>query len=110
MPPMKIMKSIFTAFVIVGAAPVISACAGGPTQESTGQYVDSTAISAKVKAKIAEDDKLSVFSIGVMTYKDVVQLSGFVASSELKARAGRIAASVDGVQSVRNDIEIKPKG
>ena len=43
----------------------------------------------------------------VITYKDVVQLSGFVDTAEMKARAGTVASRVAGVSSVKNDLVVK---
>lgn len=103
-------RNLFMALALIGFVPAVASCASGPDQESTGQYLDSSVISNKVRAQIIKDDKLSIFDIDVTTYKNVVQLSGFVSSLELKLRAGRIAAGVKGVRDVRNNIEIKPKG
>jgi osmotically-inducible protein OsmY len=52
------------------------ACASTPTQESTGEYVDDTVITTKVKSLLAVDDFLKSFQISVETYKGTVQLSG----------------------------------
>ena len=88
-------------------AATLSACAGGPQKESTGQYIDSATITAKVKAGIAKASDLSVFSIGVQTYKGVVQLSGFVSTAAQKEHAGQIARDVAGVTEVQNNIIVK---
>lgn len=82
-------------------------CASTSTQESTGQYIDDSVITTKVKAKIAEDDVLKSFSISVETYKGVVQLSGFVNSQLTVDKAGRMASGVEGVKSVKNDLVVK---
>ncbi|MGE5255247.1 MAG: BON domain-containing protein [Hyphomicrobiales bacterium] len=82
-------------------------CASTSTQESTGQYIDDSVITTKVKAKIAEDDVLKSFSISVQTFKGVVQLSGFVNSQITVDKASRIASSVEGVKSVKNDLVVK---
>jgi osmotically-inducible protein OsmY len=86
---------------------VIAGCAGTRTTESTGQYVDDSAITAKVKAAILEDPALKVFQISVETFKGVVQLSGFVNSPEVRSRASVVASRVSGVQSVKNDLLVK---
>jgi hyperosmotically inducible protein len=78
----------------------IAGCAGSRTQQSTGEYVDDSAITAKVKAAVLQDPALKVFEIGVETFKGVVQLSGFVSSSETVNRATQVASSVRGVTSV----------
>jgi osmotically-inducible protein OsmY len=88
-------------------ALALSACAGGSQQESTGQYVDSAAITTKVKTAIATADGLSPFSINVETYKGTVQLSGFVDTPEQRRRAEEVARGVEGVDKVVNNIRVK---
>jgi osmotically-inducible protein OsmY len=86
---------------------MIAGCASTRTTESTGQYVDGSTITAKVKTAILEDPSLKVFDISVVTFKDVVQLSGFVNSSEIRNHATVVASSVGGVRSVKNDLIVK---
>jgi hyperosmotically inducible periplasmic protein len=103
------MKKAFwmpLAVAIVAAMP-LAACSSSRTTESTGEYVDSSAITSKVKAALLGDSGLKSFDIGVETYKDVVQLSGFVNSEQVKAHAGQVAAGVSGVKSVRNNLVVK---
>ena len=85
----------------------VAGCTSTSTRESTGEFVDATVISTKVRAKIAEDKSVSIFDIGVKTFKDTVQLSGFVNSRKEKIRAGELAASVKGVRRVENSIVVK---
>jgi hyperosmotically inducible protein len=82
-------------------------CASTPKQESTGEYVDDSVITTKVKSLIAADDFLKSFQISVETYKGIVQLSGFVSSQNLVDKAGEIARSVKGVKSVKNNLIVK---
>jgi osmotically-inducible protein OsmY len=83
------------------------ACASTPKQESTGEYVDDSVITTKVKSLLAADDFLKSFQIGVETFKGTVQLSGFVASQQAVDKASEIARSVKGVTSVKNDLIVK---
>jgi hyperosmotically inducible protein len=83
------------------------ACASTRTQESTGEYVDDSVITTKVKSLLAEDDFLKSFQISVETFKGIVQLSGFVNSRQAVDKAGQIARSVKGVKSVKNDLIVK---
>jgi osmotically-inducible protein OsmY len=85
----------------------VAACASTRTQESTGEYVDDSVITAKVKALLAADDFLKSFQISVETYKGVVQLSGFVNSQQSVDKAGQIARSVKGVTRVKNSLIVK---
>lgn len=82
-------------------------CASTSTQESTGEYVDDSVITAKVKSAIFNEPTLSSAEINVETFRGVVQLSGFVSTQSDINRAIVVARSVDGVQSIRNDMHIK---
>jgi osmotically-inducible protein OsmY len=104
---MKIARPMVQSMLVLLVLAVIAGCAATRTQESTGQYTDSSVITAKVKAAIFDDKTLKVYDITVETFKDVVQLSGFVNSAEIKNRAGVVAGSVSGVKSVKNDLIIK---
>jgi osmotically-inducible protein OsmY len=84
-----------------------SGCAGTRTTDSTGQYVDDSAITAKVKSALLHDDAVKSFAVSVETVKGVVQLSGFVDSSDQRSAAGRDASAVPGVRDVRNNLIVK---
>lgn len=114
MRPSYRVSPAFNAYVILTALTLcflsmslIAGCASTPKSESTGQYVDDSAITAKIKTDILKDPALKVTQINVETYKGVVQLSGFVDSQESIKRATDVAASVPGVVSVRNNLVIK---
>jgi hypothetical protein len=83
------------------------ACASTSKQEGTGEYVDDSVITTKVKSQLAADDFLKSFEISVETYKGIVQLSGFVDSQLAVNKAGEIARGVQGVKSVQNDLNVK---
>jgi len=85
----------------------IAACAAVSGRETTSEYVDDVAITAKVRAAIIEDPDLKLHQVSVETMKNVVQLSGFVATARFKTRAGDLARSVEGVRSVKNDLIIR---
>jgi len=102
---LALMKVTLAVGVVTGIA--LTGCASTGTHESTGQYIDNSVITTKVKAAILEDQSLKSFQINVKTYKDVVQLSGFVDSAMAVQRAGSVAAGVPGVASVRNDLIVK---
>ena len=94
-------------FVLVMLMVAFVACASTSKQESTGEYVDDSVITTKVKALLAEDDFLKSFQISVETYKGSVQLSGFVNSQKAVEKAVEITRSVKGVTSVRNNLIVK---
>jgi osmotically-inducible protein OsmY len=82
-------------------------CAGTSTKEGTGEYVDDTVITTKVKAAIFNEPTLKSAQINVETFKGTVQLSGFVSSRAEINKAGEVARRVGGVTSVRNDIRLR---
>jgi osmotically-inducible protein OsmY len=99
---------LMAALVLTGllAAPM-AACSSTSTSQSTGEYIDDSTISNKVRPQLIGDADLNVFQIDVTTYKGVVQLSGFVNSPTAKERAGTVAAGVQGVKEVRNNLIVK---
>ncbi|HXQ53086.1 MAG TPA: BON domain-containing protein [Stellaceae bacterium] len=92
---------------LVATMPIVACTSSSRTTESTGEYVDDATITSKVKAALLNDSGLKSFDIGVETYKDVVQLSGFVNSEQVKARAGDVTAAIGGVRGVKNNLVVK---
>ena len=104
---MKKLNRVSGLFVLLIMIAVISACASTSKQESTGDCIDDSVITTKVKSQLAADDFLKSFQISVETYKSNVQLSGFVASKAAVDKAGEIARNVNGVKLVKNDLIVK---
>ena len=103
---MKQLKWIFMFMFALSLASVVG-CASTPTQEGTGEYVDDTWITTKVKAEILKEPPLKVLEINVETFKGAVQLSGFVNSQDDINRAVAVARGIKGVTSVKNDMRLK---
>ena len=103
------MKHVKIASTLIAALMLSSVvgCASTASHESTGQYVDDSAITTSVKAAILNAPTLKVSEINVETFKGTVQLSGFVSSAENIATASSVARSVNGVKSVKNDLRLK---
>jgi osmotically-inducible protein OsmY len=95
------------SFVAVLLIAALVACASTPKQESTGEFVDDSTITTKVKADLLADNILKGFEVSVETYKGIVELSGFVDTQATKDRAGSIARKVAGVKQVKNNIIVK---
>ncbi|CAM2965081.1 BON domain-containing protein [Rariglobus hedericola] len=95
------------ALLLGTGAVLTSGCAGTATKESTGEYIDNSAITTKVKSAFASDEMVKGREITVESFRGTVQLSGFVNTSAEKDRAGRIAGSVEGVTDVKNNIIVK---
>ena len=103
---MKQLKYISTLFFTVILMSFLG-CASTAKQEGTGEYVDDSLITTKVKAAILKEPGLKVAEINVETFKGVVQLSGFVSSKADASKAVEVARSVGGVKSVKDDMRIK---
>jgi osmotically-inducible protein OsmY len=104
---MKHLSKFFTAFLLALTLMAAAGCASTHKQEGTGEYVDDSVITTKVKAAILNAPNLSSADINVETFKGVVQLSGFVNSRADINGAAAAARSVSGVSSVKNDIRLK---
>jgi osmotically-inducible protein OsmY len=104
---MRKLKLIILFLVSLSLVPSIVGCAGGKTYESTGEHLDDSVITTKVKASILGDSKLKMLQIGVETFRGVVQLSGFVNTSEAATRAVDLARRVRGVKQVNNSLIVK---
>lgn len=102
----KFSKYLSALFLAVTLATAVG-CASTSKQEGTGEYVDDSVITTKVKAAILGEPSLKVAEINVETFKGVVQLSGFVTSTVLANKAVEIAGKVSGVKSVKNDMRVK---
>lgn len=92
---------------VVALGGLLAACAGSPTKDSTGQYVDDTTITAKVKSALLADGAVKSFEIKVETFKGVVQLSGFVDTEDQRAAATKDAMGVAGVTDVKDNVTLK---
>jgi hyperosmotically inducible protein len=103
---MKKSNIVIRCFVLLILTTLV-ACASTRTHESSGEYVDDSVITTKVKTLLANDAFFKSFQISVETYKGVVQLSGFVNSQQAVDQAGQIARSVQGVNSVKNNLIVK---
>ncbi len=97
---------LFFCGLSLGAA-FTTGCAGTATRESTGEYIDNSAVTARVKSALASDELVRARDVTVESFKGTVQLSGFVDSEEQKDRATRVARSVKGVDNVENNLIVK---
>jgi osmotically-inducible protein OsmY len=97
--------------ICLGALPLlggVTGCASSRYTQSTGERIDDHATSSRVSAALADDPQHRYFEgVNVETFKNVVQLSGFVNTRDLKNRAGDIARDAAGGRDVRNNITVK---
>lgn len=107
---MQIFKKNFTLICLALTSVIlfVTSCSSTRTQESTDQYIQSSTITAKVKSALLADTTVNALQVNVKTYKDVVQLSGFVNSQREKQKAVAIARHVPGVAAVKDSLVVKP--
>jgi len=98
---------MLSILICIGLIAVFVGCASTPKKESTGEYIDDSVITTKVKAALVEDPVTKAYQINVETFKGEVQLGGFVDSAQAKAKAGEVARGVKGVKSVKNNLAVK---
>jgi osmotically-inducible protein OsmY len=94
-------------FLAVIVLTVMAGCASTTKKEGTGEYIDDSVITTKVKAAVLNDPTLKSAEINVETFKGVVQLSGFVSSQADINKAAEVARGIKGVSSVKNDMRVK---
>jgi len=99
-------KYLSALFLAITLASVVG-CASTATKEGTGEYIDDSVITTKVKAAIFNEPSLKSAEINVETFKGVVQLSGFISSRADENKAVELARGVKGVTSVKNDMRLK---
>lgn len=104
------MSVMFRRFaLLLGAVLVIalSGCAGGPKKASTGEFVDDTIITTRVKTELFKEPDIKSAQVAVETFKGEVQLSGFVSNRQTIDKAVAIARKVPGVKSVKNSLVLR---
>lgn len=111
------MKHIARWVLIATMGAAAAACSSNGEREgaaertaaNAGRVVDDSVITGKVKAALVADPTTKAHQISVETFHGVVQLSGFVDSSEARSRARQVAQQVDGVKDVKNDLELRSR-
>lgn len=104
---MKQLSKFFSTLFLAVALVSVVGCASSSKQEGTGEYIDDSVITTKVKAAVFNEPTLKSAEINVETYKGIVQLSGFVSSQAAENKAVEVARKVSGVKSVKNDMRVK---
>ncbi len=100
-------KNMTRIILAVAFSALLAACAGTAKESSTGDYIDDTVITSRVKSVLLNDPAVSGLAINVETFKGTVQLAGFVKTVTERNRAVQLAREVKGVRQVKNDILIR---
>lgn len=104
---MKNFQKQCSAFLISALLVLAAGCASTQNRESTGEFIDDSVITTRVKAAVLRESSLRSSEINVETFKGVVQLSGFVNSQEDINTAVALTSAIEGVASVSNDMIVK---
>jgi osmotically-inducible protein OsmY len=100
---------LFSIALVAVAFVAAAGCAPSELRRSAPEYMSDAWITTKVNAAVAEDSELRVLDVNVETFDRVVQLSGFVDNERQVSRAEEVAREIEGVEEVRNDLQIRPR-
>lgn len=75
-------------------------------QETAGQYVDDTTLTARAKAALIKDSNVKSSDFSVQVYQGNVTLTGVASSPAEAKRAEADIRAIDGVKSVKNDVRV----
>src|SRR5258708_3165727 len=98
----KLVRSMGLGLCVMLGAGAFVGCGGDREQKSTGEAIDDTAITAKVKAALVNDPEVGGMGIKVAVDRGDVQLAGWVKSAQERKKAEDIAWGVKGVKTVKN--------
>ncbi len=100
----RYVLTLCTALLVGGAFITGSVAAADKSAEKTP--INDTWLTAKTKIALAADGRVKGRQIDVETTKGVVMLRGKVDSDVAKQAASDIAKMLDGVKTVKNDLEV----
>jgi len=106
------MNSLWLALSLIVpsvAAVSLTGCAGNRYERSTGEYIDDKSLNSRVNSTLNANPEYKFGDVQVTSFRGTVQLSGFVNTTDQKAKAGEIARKVQGVKGVENNITVKDK-
>jgi hyperosmotically inducible periplasmic protein len=114
--PIAVSRFLFAAFVaLAGCSSTATQTTQTPNAPGNTAAAAATAanddasLAIRVKSALSADPRLKPLPVSVATYRGVVQLSGYVDSEDQIQRAIAVARSVTGVQSVNNDLNVRPR-
>jgi len=100
-------NTTLSAAIAAAALIALPGCAVTRGQETVGAYVDDSAITTAVKAKMVDNTNVDASAISVETLNGTVMLSGFAKSETERATAETLTRSVKGVKSVKNSVVVR---
>lgn len=104
------LARVAATVLMTGVLVATAACTPTRTQKSAGEQLDDTVVTAKVKTALIADPATKARQIDVEVFRGTVQLNGFVDNATEKSAATRVARAVEGVKTVRNNLDVRPGG
>ena len=103
------LAAAIVAALGAGAAPAVLHAEGdgSSSHRSTREVASDALITTKVKAALLKEQASRSLSIKVSTTNGVVELSGTADDSAQIDSAVRVARNIDGVQDVKNRVQLK---
>jgi len=96
-----------TGFTLVIVLAQLSGCMQLPTQQPTAEAIEDGVVTARIKERLTEDPVTKQHLIKVETFRGSVELSGFVETEQVRARALELARDVSGVKRVRDAMDVR---
>ena len=104
----RTIATIITMSALLGSAAVMAAGDSDTDRSNPTAFVKDSAITTKIKTKLAADHLTSVAKIKVDTDKDgVVWMSGSARTQAAVDQALSLARATEGVKSVHSDLTVK---
>jgi hyperosmotically inducible protein len=101
-----LMALIAAAPLTAGAADTADKAKAQTTTQEAKTMVTDSWVTSKTKIALFADERVKGTQVSVDTTKGVVHLRGKVDSAEAKSAAGDIAKGIEGVKSVKNDLQV----
>lgn len=112
---MKALAALIAALALLSVAGCVPLAIGGAAagayylgkdERPVAVIATDSRITTAVKSRLIGDKYVDGFRIHVETYEGIVTLAGEVNNNLPRDQAERLAASVEGVKSVRNEIKV----
>lgn len=105
----KFLKAAIVATVlIVNTVPLLATEVSDATKSKStiGEKIDDTVITTQVKMALMKDSSTATLGADVTTTNGVVLLQGTVQDNSERDMTTKVAASVQGVKSVQNEMKV----
>lgn len=96
------------AIRLIAAVAVTSIMLPGLASAQMEEAIDNMSLQAKVKAKLMAEELMEGSAVNLETEDGVVQLGGFIDDEAKAKKLAELAAGIEGVKQVDNQLHVKP--